>query len=96
MKSNDYKNKSIAIICLSHYWGGMELDALKLAKAFNIKCKTVLICKDGSDLQKYAEAQGITFRAVNFKTKLSVSLIWWLLNVFNKDHINNAIFLGTS
>ncbi|WP_080768576.1 glycosyltransferase [Aeromonas veronii] len=96
MVSNDYKNKSIAIICLSHYWGGMELDALKLAKSFNIKCKTVLICKDGSELQNYAEAQGIPFRAVNFKTKLSVSLIWSLLNIFKEFYINNAIFLGTS
>lgn len=94
MESNDYKN--IAIICLSHYWGGMELDALKLAKAFNLKHQTVLICKDGSDLQKHAEAKNIPFRAVKFKNKLSFKLIFSLLDIFKKNHVNRAIFLGTS
>ncbi|MGU5654965.1 glycosyltransferase family 4 protein [Aeromonas allosaccharophila] len=96
MESNNYKNKSIAIICLSHYWGGMELDSLKLARSFNLKHPTVLICKDGSYLQKHAEAQKIPFHAVKFKTKFSFKLIFSLLTIFKKEHVNSAIFLGTS
>lgn len=96
MESNNYKNKSIAIICLSHYWGGMELDSLKLARAFSLKHPTVLICKDGSYLQRHAEAQNIPFHAVKFKTKFSFKLIFSLLNIFKKEHVSSAIFLGTS
>ena len=96
MESNNYKNKSVSIICLSHYWGGMELDALKLARSFNLKHPTVLICKEGSYLQKHAEAQKIPFHAVKFKAKFSFELIFSLLKIFKKEHINSAIFLGTS
>lgn len=96
MESNNYKKESVAVICLSHYWGGMELDALKLAKAFSLQYQTVLICKDGSDLQKNAEAQGISYRAIKFKAKLSFRLIYSLLGIFKKDFVNKAIFLGTS
>ncbi|TNH67512.1 hypothetical protein CF138_11355 [Aeromonas hydrophila] len=96
MKQIDAKKESIAIICLSHYWGGMELDALKLTKSFSLTYQTVLVCKDGSYLQKNAEAQGVSYRAVSFKTKLSFRLIYSLLFIFKESAVNKVVFLGTS
>ncbi len=45
MQNNEY----MAILCFSHFSGGMELDALKLANAFDqYGIKTTLVCREGS------------------------------------------------
>lgn len=59
MQNNEY----MAILCFSHFSGGMELDALKLANAFDeYGIKTTLVCREGSLIEEEAIARNIIFQ----------------------------------
>ena len=59
MQNNEY----MAILCFSHFSGGMELDALKLANAFEqYGSKTTLVCREGSLIEEEANARNIIFQ----------------------------------
>lgn len=90
-------NKKLAVICLSHYSGGMELDSLKLTQAFlSHQIDTVLICKKNTFIEKQAVSRGIVYESVDFSFKLSINLMRSLSNLFKKHHIGGIIFFGTS
>lgn len=89
---------NIAIICLSHYWGGMELDALKLANAFEERGHPLIfICKNASKLYFEADSRCLkNIRPISFKRHLDINLIISLYKIMKKENICNIIFFGTS
>ena len=95
-----YKYKpETAIICLSDGKGGMELDAIKLAKLLYKKLPVVLICKESSFL--YAEClennSKFPVETIKFLSKaLSISIIFNLRRLIKKRNIKNVIFFGAS
>lgn len=93
MKSNEH----IAVICLSHFSGGMELDALKLAKAFDENgVKTTLVCRESTFIERKANECNISHLSINFKFKFSFSIISKLRNFIVEKGVSKIIFLGTS
>ena len=72
-------NKSTAIICLSPYSGGMELDAIKAAKHLAKISTITLIVKKGFFLEQKAKElqnENIQFETINFKKSISLSIIF--------------------
>ncbi|GJA12419.1 glycosyltransferase [Aeromonas caviae] len=93
MKNNDH----VAILCFSHFSGGMELDALKLANAFNeYGIKTTLVCREGTFIEEKATSRNITHFSINFKFKLSLGIMLKLRKFIIEERISKIIFLGTS
>lgn len=91
------ENKHVAVICFSHFCGGMELDALKLSSAFGERgIKTTLICRENTFIEKKAKERKIPYFPINFKFKLSISIILNLRRFILEEKISKVIFLGTS
>ena len=95
-----YKKKlETAIICLSNGKGGMELDAIKLAKLLGKKLPVVLICKENSflHLECLEQQHDFSLETIDFFSKaFSLSIIFNLRKLINKRNINNVIFFGAS
>jgi glycosyltransferase involved in cell wall biosynthesis len=90
-------NQKIAVICLSHYSGGMELDALKLTQAFTgHQISNILVCKKNTFIENQAISKKIKHESVDFSFKLSINLIRSLSEIFIKHHVGGVIFFGTS
>ncbi|MDD1782060.1 glycosyltransferase [Enterovibrio sp. ZSDZ35] len=87
----------IAVLCLSHFRGGMELDALKQTKLFrNQDIDAMLICREGTFLEQVAEEQNVPAQSIKFKSKLSISLIRGLREAIREHDIDTLIFFGAS
>ncbi|GGB41732.1 hypothetical protein GCM10011502_13790 [Oceanisphaera marina] len=87
----------VVVLCLSHFAGGMELDAIKMTKGLtHAGISTLLVCKHGSFISQQASLAGINYQEVRFKTKFSIGLISKLREIIIKQKIKNIIFLGTS
>ena len=76
---NNYK-KNVSIICLSPNFGGMEIDAIKLANKLSSYSKIILVAKEnGFIAQKFdnncLNNQNISLETVKFKSSLSFSLL---------------------
>lgn len=97
---SNYESKSeTAIICLSDGKGGMELDAIKLAKLLYKNLPVVLICKESSFLYATYLKKNSKFpvETIKFLSKaFSLSIIFNLRRLINKRNINNVIFFGSS
>lgn len=94
MISNRY---DVVVLCLSHFAGGMELDAIKMARGLaGENISTLLVCKRDSFISRQAQQAGIQYQEIDFKTKLSLSLIWKLRRIVKSGNVKNIIFLGTS
>lgn len=90
-------NKKTAILCLSHFEGGMELDSIKNSRIFlRNGIDTILICKKDSFIEKRAIELDIPHIAIKFKTKLSLSLIFRLREAILNQNISTIIFFGAS
>ncbi|MBO1519881.1 glycosyltransferase family 4 protein [Oceanisphaera pacifica] len=96
--SNMIKSEyDVMVLCLSHFSGGMELDAIKMAKGLiNENIPTLLVCKQNSSISYNANQSNISYQDVSFKTKFSFSLISQLRKIIIKNNIKNIIFFGTS
>ncbi|MGL5089970.1 MAG: glycosyltransferase family 4 protein [Aeromonas sobria] len=93
MKNNEH----VAILCFSHFSGGMELDALKLASAFDeFGIKTTLVCRKGTFIEEKAIDRNIIHFSINFKFKLSLAIILKLRRFIIEKKVSKIIFLGTS
>lgn len=94
------QKQPIAIICLSPYNGGMELDAIKTAKHLSMLSNITLIVKQDSFLeQKAKELQNddhIQIKTINFKKSISPSIIFKAREIIKKNDIKNVIFFGAS
>ncbi len=90
-------NSKIAVLCLSHFRGGMELDALKQTKLFRAHdIDAMLICRESTFLEQVAKEQDIPVQSIKFKSKLSISLIRGLRKAIQEHDIDTLIFFGAS
>lgn len=89
-----------AIISFGTLLGGMEMDALKLAKSLQINIDVTLITRTQTQLDKYAretcEKLGISIESVSFRTFFSPSLIFGVRKTLKRNRIKNVIFFGAS
>ncbi len=93
------KIKVTAIICLSPYSGGMELDSIKLTKKLSSYTKIILIAKEKSfiaDKTKKIYSDKICLETISFYNNLSFNIIFGVRNIIKKYNINNVIFFGAS
>ena len=90
----------IAVICLSPYSGGMEIDAIKLAKKLSSYSKVVMIARDGyfieSKKDDYVGFNNIRLETISFKSNFSLSIILNARKIIKKYNIKNVIFFGAS
>lgn len=91
------KNRNVAIVCLSHYQGGMELDAIKHAGMFRRhNVNTILICRKNTYLEQAALSKELPTYSIDFKAKLGIALI----NEYKADNKAaeniHVSFFGTS
>lgn len=90
-------NTKVAVLCLSHHQGGMELDALRHTSLFNKHgIDSILICKKNTFLQKKAEEQRVEHFSIAFRSKLSLHLIKELKRIIVEEKITTLVFLGAS
>ncbi|WP_375056357.1 glycosyltransferase family 4 protein [Zobellella sp. DQSA1] len=94
MTTNRY---DVVVLCLSHFAGGMELDAVKMAEGFSkAGIRTLLVCRHGSFVAQQAQHAGVPHQEVEFRSKLSLKLIFQLRQILMQGDVRNLIFLGTS
>ena len=89
-----------AIICLSPYYGGMEMDAFRIAKLLCKNTKITLIVKKDSPIEKQyrteAENLNIQVESIHFFKNLSLSIILSVRKIIKKNNIKNVIYFGAS
>jgi len=93
--------KPTAVICLSHYTGGMELAATKLAKVLNNYTNIVYIIKKNTfihqECQNNPDYQTLQYETINFSTTLlSPGIIFGVRDIIKKNNIKNVVFVGAS
>ncbi len=89
-----------AVICLSPYQGGMELDTLHLAKMLTGICDVTLIAQHehfiANTFLAQEEHHGVTLETVRFKSSFSFAIITTVRKIVKEKKIKNVIFLGAS
>ncbi|WP_455201290.1 hypothetical protein, partial [Kaarinaea lacus] len=89
-----------AIICLSPYSGGMEMDAIKLARLLCNDVQVTLFAKSDHYIAKYynehMQNSAISLETVDFNSAFSYSIIRKTRKVINARQIKNVIFFGAS
>ena len=89
-----------AVICLSPYQGGMELDALHLSKMLSSICEVTLIAQEDRFIANTFLAQekhhGVSLETLAFKRSLSLSIITNVRQIIEEKQIKNVLFLGAS
>jgi len=89
-----------AIICLSPYYGGMEMDAFRIAKLLCKNTNITLIIKKDSPLEKQhrteAEDLNIQVESIGFFKNLSLSIIFGVRKIIKRNNIKNVIYFGAS
>jgi len=86
-----------AIICLSPYSGGMEIDSIKMAKKLSPYCETILIAKKDHFIAKEMQnAKEISLQTLSFNNNFGPSLIFGIRKIINNYNIKNVIFFGAS
>lgn len=92
--------KATAVICLSPYAGGMELDAIKLAKKLSSHTKITLIAKEGcfiaSKKNEYLGFNNIELETIDFKSSLGFAIISNIKKIIKRYKIQNVVFFGAS
>lgn len=89
-----------AIICLSPYYGGMEMDAFQMAKMLSEFSNVTLIIKKNAliELKHKNEAHdlGIKVESISFIKNVSLSLIFGVRKIIKANKIENVIYFGAS
>jgi len=86
-----------AIICLSPYSGGMEIDSIKMAQKIAPFSQTIIIAKDNHFISKEMQKQDeIVLETISFSSNLGPSLIFGIRSLVKKYKIKNVIFFGAS
>lgn len=89
-----------AIICLSPYHGGMEIDTYKITKKLSKISNITLIVKSSSFIEKSykdtLENIGVNVIPINFYKSFSFSLIFNLRSILKNNKIKNVIYFGAS
>jgi glycosyltransferase involved in cell wall biosynthesis len=89
-----------AIICLSPYSGGMEIDAIKLARKLSPYAPVTLIAKKGyfiaNSSNEYVGYNNIELETISFRSSLSFSIIFGVRRIIQEKGVKNVIFFGAS
>jgi len=100
MAKSESKKGATAIICLSHYYGGMELDSIRYADLLAKATEVTMICKRGSAIEENVKNSNLVkklrLESVSFRFKFSMSIILTVRRVVKNNHIKNVIFFGAS
>jgi len=91
-------NGNIAIVCLSHFRGGMELDAIKIAMGgvSHGLSSISLICRKNSFIDQSIEKDSIPVERLKFLSNKSPLLAIRLRKIFTQKKITSIILLGSS
>lgn len=96
----EISKKPTAVICLSPYFGGMEIDSVKLAKKLSTFMKITIIAKEdcptANSKNDYLGFNDIELKTVKFKSSISVSIMSSVRKIIKKNNIKNVIFFGSS
>jgi glycosyltransferase involved in cell wall biosynthesis len=93
----EIKKQPTAVICLSPYSGGMELEAISFAKKLDKMVDTVLIVKEKSFMAKQLENENkIRYKTISFYKSLSLSIVTNVRDIVKDYGIKNVIFFGAS
>lgn len=89
-----------AIICLSPYGGGMEMDAIKLARLLCDDINVTLFVKSHHFISQYYDdyMQGskVSLETVSFRSAFSFAIIYKTRKLLRSKRIKNVIFFGAS
>ena len=92
--------KPTAVICLSHYDGGMEIDSIKLAKKLSNYTKVILIAKENcfiaSKKSEYEGYNDIALETISFYKSFSLNIIIQVRKIIKQYGIKNVVFFGAS
>lgn len=92
----EIKKEPTAIICLSPYRGGMELDAISFSKKLQPFMKTLLIIKRNSFMEDKLKNENIDYETIEFFKSFSLSIILNARKIIKLYGIKNVIFFGAS
>lgn len=89
-----------AIICLSPYSGGMEIDSIKLAKKLSSYTHITIIAKMdhfiANSKDDYVGHNEIALETISFHSSFSLSIILGVRKIVLAKGIKNVIFFGAS
>ena len=96
--TNKYSNT--AVICLSPFHGGMEMDAVRIAKLISSDVNVLLIAKSNSPIgnnyvNELAE-NNVELKTIQFKSKYSLAISYKTRKILKEQNIKNVIYLGAS
>ena len=99
MKTLKNHKKNVAIMCFSSGSGGMELDAIKLARLLGNEMKVVLLCKEGEFI--HHSHQGVnrdySLEPVAFSSRIfSLSMLLRVRSLIKQYSFDNVVFFGAS
>lgn len=87
----------VAVLCLSHFTGGMELDAIKYNQLFNrYGLDSILVCRKDTFIEQEAIKAGEQCFPIAFKKKFSLALIRGLRQLIQQQQLTDIVFFGTS
>ena len=96
--NNNYSNT--AVICLSPFHGGMEMDAVRIAKLISSDVNVCLIAKSNSPIgNNYADElaqSNVELKTIQFKSKYSIAISYKTRKIIKEHNIKNVIYLGAS
>ena len=99
-KSDTYKLSNTAVICLSPYYGGAEMDAFQIAKMLAEFTNVTLLVKKNSIFESKHKNEAITLginvESIGFIKNLSLSLISGARKAIKRNRIKNVIYFGAS
>lgn len=100
MAVNLNRKNPTAIICLSPNAGGMEIDAIKLAKKLSSHTPVTLIAKRdcfiANSKNDYIGYNDIKLETISFLFSISPSIIFRVRHIIQENGIKNIIFFGAS
>lgn len=100
MKKVNSKYSNTAVICLSPFHGGMEMDAVRIAKLISSDVNVCLIAKSNSPIgNNYADElakNNVELKTIQFKSKYSLAIAYKTRKIIKEHNIKNVIYLGAS
>jgi len=100
MKKSNHKYSNTAVICLSPFHGGMEMDAVRIAKLISSDVNVCLIAKSNSPISNnYVDElaeNNVELKTIQFKSKYSFAISYKTRKIIKEHNIKNVIYLGAS
>lgn len=100
MKKVNKKYSNTAVICLSPFHGGMEMDAVRIAKLISSNVNVCLIAKSNSPISNnYVDElakNSVELKSIQFKSKYSLAIAYKTRKIIKEHNIKNVIYLGAS